>query len=125
MWGLRMGHGFTLSTVEDFELVRDRIIGEKYLIAQVTRLSCEQLLHRTSKFGSLELLLSSPCLLVCCEAVMSKNTREANFRKVDVDELDEEQYRDDAEVEEDQSGQIGQREAEVRKLTSKYPLIFV
>lgn len=54
---------------------------------------------------------------------MSKNTREANFRKVDVDELDEEQYRDDAEVEEDQSDQIGQREAEVKRLTSSYPLI--
>lgn len=56
---------------------------------------------------------------------MSKNTREANFRKVDVDELDEEQYRDDAEEVEtgDQSDQIGQREAEVKKLTSKYPLI--
>ncbi len=54
---------------------------------------------------------------------MSKNTREANFRKVDVDELDEEQYRDDAtDVDsEDHSSQIGQREAEVRKLLSKYP----
>ena len=52
---------------------------------------------------------------------MSKNTREANFRKVDVDELDEEQFRDDAEEEEDQSDQIGQREAEVKKLISRYP----
>ena len=53
---------------------------------------------------------------------MSKNTREANFRKVDVDELDEEQFRDEAEVEEDQSGdQIGQREAEVKKHISRYP----
>ena len=56
---------------------------------------------------------------------MSKNTREANFRKVDVDELDEEQFRDDADTEEDQSDQkIGQREAEVKSLTSRYPLIF-
>lgn len=54
---------------------------------------------------------------------MSKNTRDANFRKVDVDELDEEQFRDDAEVEEDQTDQIGQREAEVKKLTSTYPPI--
>lgn len=57
------------------------------------------------------------------ERGMSKNTREANFRKVDVDELDEEQFRDDAEEEEDQSDQIGQREAEVKKLISRYPLI--
>ena len=52
---------------------------------------------------------------------MSKNTREDNFRKVDVDELDEEQFKDDAEVSEDQTDQIGQREAEVKKLTSRYP----
>lgn len=58
---------------------------------------------------------------------MSKNTREANFRKVDVDELDEEQFRDDAEEveEEDQSDQVGQREAEVKKLISRYPPIII
>ena len=52
---------------------------------------------------------------------MSKNTSSNKFRKVDVDALDEEQYRDDAE-EEYQDDQIGQREAEVKKLTSRYPL---
>ena len=55
---------------------------------------------------------------------MSKNTREMNFRKVDVDELDEEQFRDDECEEDQQSDQIGQRESEVKKLTTKYPFIY-
>ena len=55
-------------------------------------------------------------------AAMSKNTRDANFRKVDIDELDEEQFRDEAEDEYQGEDQIGQREAEVKKFTSKYPL---
>lgn len=54
---------------------------------------------------------------------MSKNTRDANFRKVDVDELDEEQFRDDAEEEYQGGDQIGQREAEVKKFVSKYPFL--
>jgi len=54
---------------------------------------------------------------------MSKNTREANFRKVDVDELDEEQFRDEQEDDDGGVDQVGQREAEVKKLTSSYPAL--
>lgn len=52
---------------------------------------------------------------------MSKNTRDAKFRSVDVDEYDEDKFRDDAEAAEGESNEAGQfasRESEVKKLVS-------
>lgn len=52
---------------------------------------------------------------------MSKNTRDAKFRTVDVDEYDEDKFRDDAEAAEGESneaGQLASRESEVKKLVS-------
>ena len=52
---------------------------------------------------------------------MSKNTRDAKFRTVDVDEYDEDKFRDDAEAAEGESNEAGQfasRESEVKKLVS-------
>ena len=52
---------------------------------------------------------------------MSKNTRDAKFRTVDVDEYDEDKFRDDAEAVEGESNEAGQfasRESEVKKLVS-------
>lgn len=53
---------------------------------------------------------------------MSKNTRAADFRKVDVDELDEENFRDEETETQDEGGDtVSQRESEIKSLMSSYP----
>jgi len=51
---------------------------------------------------------------------MSKNTRNTAFRKVDVDQFEEEKYEEEVVSDE---GVTGPNDAEVQSLLSKYPFL--
>ena len=56
---------------------------------------------------------------------MSKNTLSTDFRKVDVDELDEEKFRDEPETAEtsNEAAEVAGREQEVKRLLQRYPTV--
>lgn len=49
---------------------------------------------------------------------MSKNTNSSGFRKIDIDKYDPENYRDDDDLQNNQSDERGPNEAEVISLIS-------
>lgn len=54
---------------------------------------------------------------------MAKNTGASKFRKVDVDQYDDDKFVDDSEVDADSGDSQGVNDAEVNNLLAQYPLL--